>query len=729
MTPVPAGNEVADFIRSLALAWKNLAAYPPGHPALTSSLTAAYRAFSDLRGPAGEVVFGIAADGIMYGPDKIDSAQAQKFAQALYGRNVAVVRLAGSTTAGDIEQLLRLLTTAPGETAAPIWEALTKAGVMNIHLQPVDYSAVRVTDEIAAPAQKHESLWDDILRALVAGRELSPKSQQLLSSQIRSVDELSVLIQRYINTVDDPAPFDPDATFGVRLHEHPGKVSHAIVGRVAETIGAHIASSTGLRRQLAVQQVIQLLRLMPDPLRGAIIKSILRPLATDESEGSRLREVAATLTHDEVIESLRHLSAAGKLSSHAMTLLQSLAELDSKHDALPAPPPGIVGELVQLFGDEDIDRFNPPEHQSLLAAVTINLPRLPGAVTSAIDRLGGRVESVAPEAIDGLLATTILDLLAKFGASRPAGALLARAETVFRSQIGGGRFDDALGLVERARQVAAETTGQTLRTSIGTFVGRLGSSDVVQSLIDSLASAAPERAAVIHRLIAELGAAATRNLLIALSEEENRSRRRRVFDLVCSLGPRIVPEVISFLGDERWYVVRNMILVLRTVNDRTSLPAIRTAAQHPDLRVRLEAIKTLLAFDTSVPRKLLEEAINDRDPKMAETAIALVGNYGIKEAVDPLLQILARRDFLGRKRPLRILAIKALGELAEPGALPQMDHLFSTSFLPWPNRNERKAAFESLAAYPQDARAPFVARGLRSRDPQIRNICRKLAEG
>ncbi|HEV8660982.1 MAG TPA: hypothetical protein VGS96_20450, partial [Thermoanaerobaculia bacterium] len=79
-----AANQVADFIRALALAWKNLAAYPPGHPALSGSVEAAHRALMDLRGPAGEVALGIAADGILYGDDKIDSTQAQKFAQALY---------------------------------------------------------------------------------------------------------------------------------------------------------------------------------------------------------------------------------------------------------------------------------------------------------------------------------------------------------------------------------------------------------------------------------------------------------------------------------------------------------------------------------------------------------------------------------------------------------------------------------------------------------------------
>ena len=728
MTPVPDGNEVADFIRSLALAWKNLAAYPPGHPALATSLTASYHSFSHLRGPAGEVILGIASDGIMYGSDKIDSTQAQKFAQALYGRGVAVVRFAGATTAADIEKLLRLLTTAPGETAPPLWEGLTAAGVLNIHLQPVDYSAVRVTEQLTPPVQKRESLWEDILRALVAGRELSPKSQRLLSSEIRSVDELSALMLRYIETEDDVVPFDPDATFGVRLNPRRARAADAIVEQVSDAIGAHIAASSGLRKQLAVQQVIQLLRLMPEPLRGAIIKSVLRPLATDESAGAQLREVSASLKHDEVVEALRDLAAAGNLSTHAMTLLQSLAALDAKNAELPAAPHGLVGELVQLFGEDDIDRFNPPDHKSLLGDVTIKMPGLPETATNAIEELGARVETVAPDALDRQLALTVIELLARYGGSRPSDAMLARAQTIFRSEVGAGQFDDALELVTRIRELETSANGDGLRDAIAASFGGLGSTEVIQSLIDSLANAPPDKAATIRALLDGLGAAATRNLLLALSEEENRSRRRRVFDLVCSLGPRIVPEVISFLDDQRWYVVRNMIVLLRTVNDRTSLPTIRRVAQHPDLRVRLEAIKTLLAFEASVPLTLLEEAINDRDPKMAETAIALVGNYGIKEAVDPLLHVLARRDFFGSKRPLRILAIKALGELAVPGALPQMQHLFSTSFLPWPSRAERQAAFESLAAYPPDARAPFVERGLNSRDPQIRSICRRLAQ-
>src|SRR5687768_4453351 len=75
--------QVAEFVRALAVAWKNLTAYPPGHPALAVSLQGAHRRLMELRGPAGEVVFGIASDGLIYGSEKIESPHVQKFAQAL----------------------------------------------------------------------------------------------------------------------------------------------------------------------------------------------------------------------------------------------------------------------------------------------------------------------------------------------------------------------------------------------------------------------------------------------------------------------------------------------------------------------------------------------------------------------------------------------------------------------------------------------------------------------
>src|SRR5688500_4911120 len=207
-------SPVAEFVRALALAWKNLAAYPSGHPALTGSIEAAHQRLAELRGPAGDVVFGVASDSLIHSEQKIDWTHAQKLANALYTRGVALVRFGEQTTPLEIEALLRALGSMP-EESQPIWELLSMAGVAHIHLRPVDYSSVLVTDDLKIEPQRAESasIWEDILRALLQGKDISANARQLLSS-VRSVDEIAALITRHVNDTGADTTYDPESKIG-----------------------------------------------------------------------------------------------------------------------------------------------------------------------------------------------------------------------------------------------------------------------------------------------------------------------------------------------------------------------------------------------------------------------------------------------------------------------------------------------------------------------------------
>ncbi len=729
MASTAGATEVAELVRALALGWKNLAAYPPGHPALVSSLELAHRRLADLRGPAGEVVLGIENDGLLYGTDKIDSASAQKFAQALYARGVAVLRFANETDARDIETFLRLLAAStPTEQKRAIWEDLTAAGVVHINLQPVDYSKVQITDDLSAPEAetKEGSLWEEILRALMEGRELSHEAKEFLARDAHPVHELTRMILQHVDeSVKAKPTFDPDATFGVRmpLHEKP----EAIHQRVAEAVGHHLAESTGQKKEKSLRQAIELLRSLPQPLQGIVLRKVAEALAFDDNAGALLRQLASEFPHDEILEALRYLSSLGNLSPHALTLLQSLSAMQTPTRAEPQSE-SVIGDLVRLFGEDDIDRFNPPDHAALLEQVSIHIPVVSANAAAPSEQLGRRTETVAEDALTRQLGRTMVELIATLGTSRSPQAILARLEALFRAHLSAGEFDEALELIQRLLETATHT-GDDLRHAIHESFGRLGEAETIRALIESLHNAPPEKARTIQRLAEALGAGARRNLLLALSEESNRSRRRRLFDFITSLGPVIAPEATGFLGDSRWYVLRNMIVMLRTVNDRTSLPEIRKLARHGDLRVRLEAIKSLFTLDTGAPPELLVNVIHDPDPKVAETAVTLVGNYGIKEAVQPLLQILQGHDIWRARRSLRVKAIRALGELGDPGALSELQRFFRDSILPWPSKEERYAAWESLSGYPHDARAELLQRGSRSRDAQVRQISARLSQG
>ena len=730
MASTAAATQVAELVRALALGWKNLAAYPPGHPALVSSLELAHRRLNDLRGPAGEVILGIDTDGLLYGSDKIDSASAQKFAQALYARGVAVLRFATGTDAHDIETFLRLLAAGgPDDQKRPIWTDLTAAGIVNINLQPVDYSKVQVTDDLTAvgPEEKTASLWEDILRAMMEGRELSSEAEDFLARGDQSADELAKMILKFVeNAVSGKPTFDPNATFGVRMPIQR-ESAESIHTRVAEAVARHITNAKASAKEKSLDQAMELLRTLPEPLRGAILRRVVETLATDDAAGALLRDVASAIPADEVLQALRYLSSMEKLSDHALNLLQSLSVLEASAHA-QAPSEDVVKDLVQLFGEDDIDRFNPPDHSALLQQVSVHIPTVPPNALQTTEQLGKRVETVANDALTRQLGRTIIELVAAIGSTRAAQTILTRLEGLFRSHLTAGEFDEAFEILQRLQEIAASTASAELRQAIDEAIGRLATGEVIRALIESLLNAPPEKTRTIQRLTETLGASARKNLLIALTEEGNRSRRRRLFDFITSLGPVIVPEVQELLNDSRWYVLRNMIILLRSVNDRTTLPEMRQLAQHNDLRVRMEAIKSLFALDSDVPMDLLENVIRDRDPKVAEAAVALIGSNGMKEGVQPLLRVLDGTDFFRRRQSLRVKSIRALGELGEPTALPALERFFGDPFFLWPSKAERHAAWESLSGYPKESRAALIERGLRSSDGTVRGICIRLSQ-
>ena len=172
-----------------------------------------------------------------------------------------------------------------------------------------------------------------------------------------------------------------------------------------------------------------------------------------------------------------------------------------------------------------------------------------------------------------------------------------------------------------------------------------------------------------------------------------------------------------------------MIGLLRAVGDQSSLPEIRRCAYHPDPRVRLEALRSLFAFRAPVAPDILEKAVNDPDPRVAEPVVALVREYRVVEAIDPLVGILVKWDPFGRQRSIRLSALRALGDLAHPAVLPRLSRFFRDWLVPIVAIEERRVAFESLRSYPESAGHPLVQKGLKSRDRAIREICRRLAGG
>ena len=468
-------------------------------------------------------------------------------------------------------------------------------------------------------------------------------------------------------------------------------------------------------------------------MRESITRAALRVLAGEDAAPA-LQAFAAPFAPEEIVAALRQLEGAGApLSRHALLLLRGLAlgaqavpEAPAAADA--AAVAALRTELVSLFRFDDVDQYNPEDHQALLEQTALGLDFAIPVAGGRLAELGERVESLGDDVLTTHLVRSILDMLDLRRGHAGEGSVLGRLEELFRLLLGRGRLDTAIELVEHVRRLAAQADASPeARQVLDDCIVRMGAADTLVELVAARAQAQDATGAATRRLVDLLGATAVRNLIVLLVEETNRSRRRYAFDLLAALGPAVIPHATHYLADPRWYVVRNMIALLRAVGDRASLETVRRCADAEDARVRLEALRSLLAFEAPGALERLRQALNDPTPAAAIAAIALAAQHGSAEMIAPLLDLLAGWDPWRRRQTVRLEALRALGRLGAPVALPHLHRFLRSWSLPPVSREERRTAFRALEGYPEADRRPWVERGLRDRDPEVRQICTRLA--
>jgi len=757
---------------SLVTARRNLASYPPGHPARASALATAHGRLRASLAATNPLVFAIARDSLTSGGKKVDAAHVRAFARALYRRNGGLLRFEEDVEPRELEAFLALLgETGPARDRPLTVEELHHAGITNIHVSAIDYSALVTTTYVSEISPDDGSLWDGLIQTLLGGQPLF-QGGMAMPRERYSAETIASLFRggpgaggpgsegaagggpAGAGTIGGgPGTGGPGGSglggMGSRGGGWPGiggagrggstapatgevggqgaRLGIAAAHTLAAAVAAKLVSADSAERETLAPQVIQLLRALPAEVREPVLAAALRVLATEEGSSAHLASLAAALPPADVLRGLRRLAQEqGQLSSHALRMAQALAEA---HEGLPESqglpePPADFAAMAALFREEDVDRYNPEDHRALLAQKpTVDLDAIAVDVAADPDAFGPDTES--DDAIERRVVTTLLDMTA----SSPdvvQPLVLGRLRDMFVRALQVRRFAQAIAMIRAIRELAADPGQAERRGALEEFVEHLADAKTLAALVAASRQPGGPPFVQVQSLVLALGASATHGLLEALAAEPDRARRLRLIELAASLGPAIVPETRRLLADPRWYVVRNMVLLLRRVHDKSAMSEILRCADHPDLRVRLEAIRALFAFDTKVPRDLLARTINHPDPRLAEAAVLLSGQHGITQATDLLVEILLRWDVLGRRRSLRLKALRALADLADPAVLPRIDRFFRERPFPLVALEERRAAYRLLGSYDPGARAPYVARGERSRDSLIRDICRGL---
>lgn len=307
---------------------------------------------------------------------------------------------------------------------------------------------------------------------------------------------------------------------------------------------------------------------------------------------------------------------------------------------------------------------------------------------------------------------------------------------------------------ERVLQMAFETgaLGQTVWTALNALGEEKGTALVLRMLrqvpsgnaaadavgrqlaspvrVTLLLQEDPPDFSLIDALLPRMGDAALGVLLDNIIDSRNSVVRRGLLERIAQFGSQVIPLAVDRLKrDERWYVQRNMLKILRDLNAPASLITIEKYLTHSDPRVRREAM--LLQFqDPDQRARALVVAFRENDYQTLKLALQSA-RHGLPEAAVPVLAKRVTEDDLAPE--LRLAAVQALARTRSPFALEALLKFVSagTNLLGRPRlaakSPEMLIALSGLARnFARDKRvAPLLAVARESRDREIAGAARR----
>jgi HEAT repeat protein len=262
------------------------------------------------------------------------------------------------------------------------------------------------------------------------------------------------------------------------------------------------------------------------------------------------------------------------------------------------------------------------------------------------------------------------------------------------------------------------------------MIRRVFSSDKVNiKVAEALRQYGRTRRETAYQITSGLKSFVIAYLLNALSKETNTSIRRFIISLVASVGSEAVDHIANRLHDGSWYVVRNMLYLLRECKGRNRARTVRSLLDHEEPLVRLEALRTLLSFQDPEAGFCLKKFLRSDEFRLKNGAVRLAGAYRTRYAVPYLVRLLRETDITGKGFHFGMKIVRALGRIGDSRAIPHFVDVCSSTSGGHRDGSEKLKVeiFKTLHNYPAATIRPLIEYGLHSTNKEIASVSRQLA--
>lgn len=130
----------------------------------------------------------------------------------------------------------------------------------------------------------------------------------------------------------------------------------------------------------------------------------------------------------------------------------------------------------------------------------------------------------------------------------------------------------------------------------------------------------------VRRFLELFDTTALKPITAMLCGLEHRSARQMVCSFLSTHGGDGVDLIGGFVYDKRWYVVRNVAIVLGEIGQEKAISYLRKAAGHQDRRVRSETLRALQRIGGLESTRILLTFLDDEDGELRTRALRAIGS-------------------------------------------------------------------------------------------------------
>lgn len=671
---------VTQALTEFSILRRNKNIYPIQHPSIAPSARKVIEIFNRIAAESGSMTIGIARDTLLIGDAPLErkSPVFQDLAKSLFIHEIAAITIHPDIETDELLAFIDIINSSQEKIIerGGIVQAVFAGNIRRIEVTDINYGAFLLTDEdsvsVESPVKEERTsslLWERFVRGVI---------NDVLDQEGGLADSFSrinpSMLAEMINQLKN------ETSVGRTL-----SYAQAIVQFVRK------AKRDGCGDE--IDKVSQFINQLNPELRKEFLISTLEALKDDRKLSAQL---LAEVSNDAIFDALIEINSRGEtVSPYLRALMERLSKLGVSKDVISAgkevgdyDQTEIAEKLKAIMKDDQTELYLPVDYEALIRSI-ISTEQISAEEMEERDLLIG---SLIGHPLELQLNAVILNLLEQpSGEDRPE-ALKQHTVDMFAYFLDIGDYKALCQIHDR---LSANITNIALRKEL---LDLFATPDFINEVLNSISIWSKAKYVDIQSLISRVGTPFLNPTLDRLADEESMSLRRFYMERLHDFGNSAIESAVSRLSDERWYVVRNMLVLLRTLEATQTVNQIHRLLSHPNPRVHQEALRTLIYFqDPEADRQLLQDLKSDKHD-VQSAALQLAEASKSQQVMVRLLDLLKT----GGDFELKTAALHTLAAIGNPVVLPELALLLKTTSLlhPISLHNFKLEIIRTLERYP-----------------------------